>query len=128
MNKWKRRLTAAALALCLLAGSWAAALAGLRSAQTLGHPAFELPRAELLPGGGLQLTLGDRAWQLDEGTVQKLCGGAQLLPRSLRLCGLAAFAGVDLWQRVGQPAPGAKQMVLAPAPDEKTVAPPRKKE
>lgn len=121
-------MTAAALALCLLVGSWAAALAGLRSAKTLGYPAFELPRAELLPGGGLQLTLGGRIRQMDEDTVQQLCSGAQLLPRCLRLCGLAAFVGLDLWQRVGQPAPGAKQMVFAPTPAEKTVAPPCKKE
>jgi|GEM_PF-5069650 len=116
----KRRAARAAGALVLvctlLAGTWAAALAGLRSRRCAGQPQLQLPRLEAADDGGLELTAGGRQWVLTAGRLRSglaAVGRAEaFLPPGLRVAVLAALSGADLL-RQNRPV-GGRQLVDAP--------------
>lgn len=120
MNRWKKTAMAAALALLILVGTWGGLLVEQRSAQTLGRTEQALPRIRLEQDGGIKLTLGPKEWRVEpekvRGTFSALGKAEWVLPRSLRVTGLAALSG--LWwaeQELGHAA-GKKLLVDAPVP------------
>ena len=120
MNRRRKTAMAAAMAFLILMGTWGGLLVERRSAQTLGQTGQTLPRLRLEQDGGIKLTLGAKEWGAEPQKVRDVflnLGRVEwMLPRSLRITGLAALSG--LWraeQELG-PAAGKKLLVDAPAP------------
>ena len=120
MRGWKRSVTAAVLLVLVLVGAWGTLLVGQRSAQTMGQATGALPRVRFGQDGSLQMSLGQREWRAEPQRVDRVLLAADrvewMVPRSLRIAGLAALTG--LWwaeQELGH-AVGKKLLTGAPGP------------
>lgn len=112
MKRWKQGLAALGLAVLLAGGSWAGLIVGWRSARTMGKAAGQLPRVVFQADGGIKMTYGQRQHRLEAAQVksffEKAAKAELLIPRSLRIAGLAALTGAFWAEQEEQPAAGQK--------------------